>query len=143
MRRFAFVIFHHSKSTECLDFHLQGQSVPYLHDGHARDVDLRDQPRARLDLEFEIPKAGNFDVEAHFTTARDYAIINVLLDSKALGEPLDLFDHPDVRTTGVLKLGQRTLKAGKHKLTLETIGTNESAVKKYMVGLDYLRLVPR
>lgn len=101
------------------------------------------KPRARLDLEFEIPKAGNFDVEAHFTTARDYAIINVLLDSKALGEPLDLFDHPDVRTTGVLKLGQRTLKAGKHKLTLETIGTNESAVKKYMVGLDYLRLVPR
>ena len=29
MRCFAFVIFHHSKSTECLDFHLQGQSVPY------------------------------------------------------------------------------------------------------------------
>ena len=27
VRRFAFVIFHHSKSTECLDFHLQGQSV--------------------------------------------------------------------------------------------------------------------
>ena len=29
VRRFAFVIFHHSKLTECLDFHLQGQSVPY------------------------------------------------------------------------------------------------------------------
>ena len=28
-RRFAFVIFHHSKSTDRLDFHLQGQSVPY------------------------------------------------------------------------------------------------------------------
>ena len=27
-RGFAFVIFHHSKSTECLDFNLQGQSVP-------------------------------------------------------------------------------------------------------------------
>jgi hypothetical protein len=101
------------------------------------------KPRARLDLEFEISKAGNFDIEAHFTTARDYAIINVLLDSKALGEPIDLFDHPDVSTTGVLKLDQRELKAGKHKLTLETIGANESAVKKYMVGLDYLRLVPR
>jgi len=101
------------------------------------------KPRARLDLEFEIPKAGKFDIEAHFTTARDYAIINVLLDSKALGEPLDLFDHPDVTTTGVLILGQRTLTAGKHKLTLETIGANESAVKKYMVGFDYLRLVPR
>jgi hypothetical protein len=99
-------------------------------------------PRARLDLEFEISKAGTFDIEAQFTTARDYAIINVLLDNKALGEPIDLFDHPDVRTTGVLKLDQRTLKAGKHKLTLETIGANESAVKKYMVGLDYLRLVP-
>jgi len=31
VRRFAFVIFHHSKSTECLDFHLQGQSVSYLY----------------------------------------------------------------------------------------------------------------
>lgn len=101
------------------------------------------KPRARLDLEFEIPQSGDFDVEAHFTTARDYAIINVLLDNKALGEPLDLFDYPDVKTTGVLKLDRRSLKAGKHKLTLETVGANESAVKKYMVGFDYLRLAPR
>ena len=101
------------------------------------------KPRARLDLEFSIPQGGRFDIEAQFTTARDYAIINVLLDNQALGEPLDLFDHPEVRTTGVLKLDQRELKAGKHKLTLETIGANESAVKKYMVGMDFLRLVPR
>lgn len=101
------------------------------------------KPRARLDLEFSIPKSGRFDIEAQFTTAKDYAIINVLLDNKALGEPLDLFDYPDVRTTGILTLDQRQLKAGKHKLTLETIGANESAVKKYMVGLDFLRLVPR
>lgn len=103
----------------------------------------RATPRARLDLEFAIPKGGTFDVEAHFTTARDYAIINVLLDNKALGEPLDLFDYPDVRTTGLLKLDRRKLDAGKHKLTLETIGANESAVKKHMVGFDFLRLVPR
>lgn len=101
------------------------------------------KPRARLDLEFTVPGGGLFDIEACFTTARDYAIINVLLDDQALGEPLDLFDHPDVGTTGAIRLGQRPLKAGTHKLTLETIGTNESSVKNYMVGLDYLRLVPR
>lgn len=100
------------------------------------------KPRARLDLEFSVPGDGHFDIEACFTTARDYAIINVLLDDRALGEPIDLFDHPDVGTTGAIKLDQRTLKAGRHKLTLETIGANPSAVKKHMVGLDFLRLVP-
>lgn len=99
-------------------------------------------PRARLHLEFENPTAGDYDVELSFTTASDYAIVNVLLDSSALGDPLDLYDYPDVRTTGTVSLGRRTLAAGKHKLTLETIGANPSAKKLHMVGLDYLRLVP-
>lgn len=100
-------------------------------------------PRARLILEFDVPKAGSFDIEASFTTAPDYAIINVLLDDKSLGEPLDLFGYPNVRTTGTLELGTRTLAEGKHRITLETISANPSAVKAYMVGFDYLRLIPR
>lgn len=100
------------------------------------------QPRARLELEFEVPEAGTFDVETCFTIARDYGIINVVLDGEALSEPLDLFNHPDVRTTGVLRHGERQLTAGPHRLRIELIGTNDAAVKSYMVGFDYLRLVP-
>jgi len=101
------------------------------------------KPRARLVLEFDVPTTTTYDIGANFTIAKDYAIINVLLDNKALGEPLDLFSYPDVRTTGLLQLDQRTLEAGKHQLTLETIGANESAIKAYMVGFDYLRLTPQ
>lgn len=99
-------------------------------------------PRARLDLEFDAPQAGTFDVETCFTLARDYGIVNVTLDGEALCEPLDLFNNPEVRTTGVLKHGKRELAAGPHRLRLELIGANEAAVKAYMVGFDYLRLVP-
>ena len=59
----------------------------------------------------------------------------------ALGDPLDSEDI-DVRTTGTPVLGRRTLDAGKHKLTLGTIGANPSAKKLHMVGFGYLRLVP-
>jgi hypothetical protein len=100
------------------------------------------KPRARLELEFEVPRAGTFDVETCFTIARDYGIVNVVLDGEALGEPLDLFNQPDVRTTGVLQHERRDLAAGPHRLRIELIGTNAAAVKSYMVGFDYLRLVP-
>jgi hypothetical protein len=98
-------------------------------------------PRARLELEFDAP-AATYSVETCFTVARDYGIVNVVLDGEALCEPLDLFNHPDVRTTGVLKHGTRKLAAGSHRLRLELIGANDAAVKAYMVGFDYLRLVP-
>jgi hypothetical protein len=99
-------------------------------------------PRARLELEFDAPAAATYAVETCFTVARDYGIVNVVLDGEALCEPLDLFNHPDVRTTGVLKHGKRNLAAGPHRLRLELIGANDAAVKAYMVGFDYLRLVP-
>ena len=101
------------------------------------------KPRARLELEIDVAGAGTFDVTAVLTVARDYATINLLLDDEALGQPIDLYEYPDVRTTGVLDFGPRKLTAGKHRLTLEIIGANKSAVKSYMVGLDYVRLVPR
>jgi hypothetical protein len=100
------------------------------------------EPRARLHLEFELDKAGNYQIGASFTTARDYCIINVLLDNRALTEPIDLFGYPDVETTGLLEFGRQSLEAGKHRLTLETIGINPAATKYYMVGMDFLSLKP-
>ena len=99
-------------------------------------------PRARLELKLEVAVAGSYDVGAVFTVAKDYGVVNVLLDDAALGSRLDLFDYPDVRTTGLLDLGTRTLSAGTHVLTIELIGANEAAVQSHMVGLDYVLLNP-
>jgi hypothetical protein len=101
------------------------------------------KPRARLKLTFDVQNEGDYEISAVLTTAGDYAIVNLLLDRTALGNPIDLYEYPGVGTTGVLPLGTRTLKAGQHELTLETIGANDSAKKSYMVGLDYLRLEPK
>ena len=66
----------------------------------------------------------------------------VRLDDKPLGESLDLYNSPDVITTGVLKLGRVELKEGTHHLSIKITGANPAAVQKFMVGLDYLLLEP-
>jgi hypothetical protein len=98
------------------------------------------KPEATLELEIPAPAAGKFEVLASFTMARDYAIITVSLDGQPLKTDLDLFNGSDVITTGELKLGQRQLETGKHKLVLTITGANPAAVKAYMVGLDYVKL---
>ncbi|MGI9471067.1 MAG: FG-GAP repeat domain-containing protein, partial [Rubripirellula sp.] len=101
---------------------------------------LRANPRSRLTLEFEVSQEGRYEIGAVLTTARDYATINLQLDGIALGSSIDLYDYPDVKTTGLLKLGPRSLSAGKHRLMIETTGANDSAIQSFMVGLDCLVL---
>ena len=101
------------------------------------------KPGDRLELELPIDKGGKFEMRAALTMARDYGIVQFHLDDKPLGEPLDLYNFPDVITTGELTLGERELSAGKHRLSIEITGSNPSAVKAYMVGLDYVRVVPQ
>ncbi|MCH7688129.1 MAG: c-type cytochrome, partial [Planctomycetes bacterium] len=98
------------------------------------------KPGARLDLELPVLQNGNYDLEIVLTKARDYGIVQVLLDGKRLGGPIDLFNAPDVITTGVLSFKKNQLKKGTHKLSLEIVGSNPKAVKSYMVGLDYVHL---
>jgi hypothetical protein len=74
--------------------------------------------------------------------ARDYAIINVDIDGQPLRKEIDLYNSPDVISSGEINLGKRKLDAGPHKLTLAIAGANPAAVQAFMVGLDYLRLQP-
>jgi hypothetical protein len=39
--------------------------------------------------------------------------------------------------------GQRKLNAGKHRLAIVIQGANAAAIKSYMVGLDYVRLIAK
>ena len=101
------------------------------------------KPGERLEVELVVPTKAKYDVVAAFTMARDYGKVQISLDGQPLGKPLDLFNSPDVISSGEFVLGNRPLEAGKHTLTLEIQGANPSAVPAYMVGFDYLRLVPR
>jgi hypothetical protein len=100
-------------------------------------------PGDRLELEFTAPSDATYDVIAALTLARDFAVVQPALDGQPVGEPLDLYNYPEVVSSRELTLATRKLAAGQHRLTFEINGANPSAVKAYMVGLDYLRLVPR
>lgn len=93
------------------------------------------KPGDKLTLIFPVEKAGRYDLAVTLTKARDYAIVQLSLDGKKLGEPIDLF-NPEVVPTGPVPLGKHVLDAGPHKLTVEIVGANPQAVKAYMFGLD-------
>jgi hypothetical protein len=95
-----------------------------------------------LTLELEVGAAGTYDVSAVMTMAGDYATVQFVVDGKPLGEPLDLYNSPDVITSGVVKLGTVELKEGSHHLSIRITGANPAAAPKFMVGLDYLLLKP-
>ena len=93
-----------------------------------------------LAIELPVEEAGEFILESAFTRAPDYAIVQLSLDGKDIGEPIDLFHFSKVTTTGVLEHSLGTLSAGKHKLSLRITGANPNAQPKRFVGIDYLRL---
>ena len=75
--------------------------------------------------------------------ARDYGIVQILVDGEPLGGPIDCFNEPDVITTGVLSLPTKSLTKGSHKVAFQIVGANAKALKGYMVGLDFVRLVEK
>jgi hypothetical protein len=101
------------------------------------------RPGDRLALEIDVSRADAYQVTVALTAARDFGIVQVGLDDQPLGEPLDLYHYPEVAATGELNLGARRLGAGKHRLTFELKGANPSAVRAFLVGLDYVRLEAR
>ncbi len=90
-------------------------------------------------LELELPeKAGTVNLDLVLTCAKDYGIVQLALDAKPLGKPIDLYET-QVVTTGVLTFPQQELKAGPHTLTVQIVGANAKATKSFMVGVDYVR----
>ena len=96
----------------------------------------------KLNLELDIDKFGDFEITAVLSKAIDYGIVQLYLDDAKLGDPIDCFNN-GVITTGPISLGTRFVKQGKHILTIEITGANPKAVKAYMFGLDYVKLVEK
>ncbi len=100
------------------------------------------KPGDKLALEIPIEQDGTYDVEIVLTRARDYGIVKLSIDDIVLDAGVDLYNGPDVITTGVLTYAKIPLKKGNHRLDLEITGANPDAVKAHMIAVDYLRLVP-
>jgi hypothetical protein len=99
------------------------------------------KPGDKLELAIPIEKAGRYALSVALTKAADYAIIQLALDERKLGPPLDLY-HDGVIPTGPLAMGTHDLTVGEHKLTIQITGANPAAIKAYMFGLDYVKLDP-
>ena len=99
------------------------------------------KPGDTLELAVPVSKAGRYALLLHLTKARDYGIVQLYLDGKKLGDPIDLY-NPQVVPSGAIRAGTHDLTAGEHKLKVEVVGANPQAIKSYMFGLDYLKLEP-
>jgi hypothetical protein len=91
-------------------------------------------------VEFKVEKPGKYEVIANLTKAIDYAIVTASVNDFHSAEPLDRF-NPTV-ANDELRLGTFDLVNGVNHLTFKIEGANPHALKKYMVGIDYLKLVP-
>jgi putative heme-binding domain-containing protein len=98
------------------------------------------KPGDRLTLAVPVAKDGTYEILVVMTKARDYGIVQFTCDDAKVGQPIDLFNSPDVITSGAVSLGTHALRAGAHKLGVEIVGAHPNAVTAYMFGLDYVFL---
>lgn len=91
-------------------------------------------------LELPVAKAGGYNLSAYYTTSRDYAVVQVLVDGKEVGAPTDTYTAPVV-AKGKTALGKVDLTAGNHRLTFRAVGKNALSTG-YFIGVDAVALEP-
>jgi hypothetical protein len=112
-----------------------------LGDSYSRGAHLwwrEGAPGDKLVLSFNAPRAGRQRVIAKLTKAYDYGIHQLSINGQKAGEPLDFYSQG--LTQVEVDLGEFDLKEGENTLTVEIVGANDKAEKKYMFGIDYLLL---
>ncbi len=111
------------------DFHWSGDGQLWWLDGKVGD---------KLAIEFKVKKAGRYKVTANLTKAADYGIVQISVNGQKAAKKLDRY-HTSVANDSI-DLGTFELKKGANQLEVEIVGCNEKAIKRYMFGLDYLKL---
>jgi len=98
------------------------------------------KPGQKLTLALPVQEKGKYALKAALTLARDYGIIDVVLDDKPVATAWDGYNGPKVVHSDELDWGTHELSAGEHQLTITISGKHADAVPGYMVGVDYVRL---
>ena len=93
----------------------------------------------RLELALPSTRSGRYTLLLSVTRAFDYGIFQVYLDDVKLAGPFNLYS-PDV-TLGEVSFGNCSLGPGSHRLVFEIVGADPRARPRYMLGLDYVKLV--
>lgn len=93
-----------------------------------------------IEITLDVAEAAAYTLETVLTRAPDFAIVQLALDGKDLGDPVDLYDAK-VTTAEVLKQSLGQITTGPHQLVIRITGTNPKAKQNRYVGLDYVRLV--
>ncbi|MCA9103782.1 MAG: FG-GAP repeat protein, partial [Planctomycetales bacterium] len=95
----------------------------------------------QLDVVVPLESDGTYTLEIVLTMARDYGVVQLELDGKPIGAPIDCY-NTEVVNTGVLRFEGLQLEAGKRVLGIRIVGSNPKAAPAFMVGLDWARWVP-
>ena len=82
--------------------------------------------------------SGTYEIQAAFTKAKDFGIVQHFIDGVAIGEQYDLY-NPSVSRTSEVVLGEICLDAGLHIVEVHIVDKNELS-SGYFYGLDYLNL---
>ena len=96
-------------------------------------------PGDRFTVAFKVKTSARYKLTTQLAKAYHYGIVQLYLDDKKLGDPIDLYDAR-LALTGPLDMGSHQLEAGEHRLTMELVGANKRTVKNYMAGIDYIQL---
>ncbi len=94
----------------------------------------------QLTVAIPAERAGDYEVYIAMTKAKDYGVFDLAINGEKTRQSIDLFNEPDVISTGPISLGTHALKAGVNELKVTVSGANPQAVKSFMFGLDYLYL---
>lgn len=97
------------------------------------------KPGDKLQVALPVETDGRYEVSVILTKARDYGIVQLSIDGKNIGDPVDLY-NPQVIRTDAIPLGTAELTKGQHVLGVEILGKNEKAIPSYMFGLDEVLL---
>jgi len=92
----------------------------------------------RIVFEFPAEREGRFNVFAGLTKANDYAIVRLSINGRAVTQTFDRYF--ETVSDDELPLGEFDLREGPNRFEVEIVGANEEAIKRYMFGLDYLRI---
>lgn len=95
---------------------------------------------AEATLELPVEKAGRYELSVYYTTAKDYAIVQVLVNDQPIGPPTDCYT-PEVKARGKVTLGIIELPAGNHRITFRAVGKNPAS-SNYLIGVDAIGLKP-
>jgi hypothetical protein len=108
--------------------------------GDAQFWFLGQKAGAEATLELPVAATGRYHLSAYYTTARDYAICQVLIDGQPVGPPTDCYTE-NVLAKGKTDLGDVDLTAGAHRITFRAVDKNPAS-SNYLLGVDAIGLEP-